>query len=60
MSSIAPEYQEDAQMMRGRGDPAAGAKTQILPVCKPARSQKSVQKVGIGSLEMPRGNAEER
>ena len=47
-------------MMSGRGDPAAGAKTQILPVCKPARSQKSVQKVGIGSLEMPRGNAEER
>jgi hypothetical protein len=32
MSSIATEYQEDAQMMRGRDDPAAGEKTQILPV----------------------------
>jgi hypothetical protein len=26
------------RMKRGRGDPAAGAETQMLPVCKPARS----------------------
>jgi hypothetical protein len=35
MSSKAPEYQKGAQMMERRGNPAVGAKTQILPVYKP-------------------------
>jgi hypothetical protein len=59
MSSIAPEHQEGAQMTRGRGNPAAGAKTQILPAFKPTRSWKIIQKVGICSPDMPRSNAED-
>ena len=34
---VAPEHQEGAQMMRGRGNPAAAAKTQTFPAFKPTR-----------------------
>jgi len=45
MSSIASEYKEGAQMMRGRGDPAAGAKTQISQFASQPDHEKAYRKL---------------